>query len=134
MIVATFPSMLSRGLSLFLVLLAMLSPMATAFRAVDEAVKTAATRDGCCGPACQCGDRCPCIQRQEHGDPVSSQPLSPPVPRDQNTLHFSVHERIDFTVAAWTLSAQTVRSLHSTDFPHDRSGRVILALVSRWTT
>jgi len=125
---------MARRLTVFLLAFAalfgsLLGPTLSTARADSEI----APPRGCCGDTCRCAENCPCAAKDDRGAPAGETPSAPAPTRDQRAflLHLPV-------LAATLLSdlPPTGRMAlpEARDANRARSGREILALVSRWTT
>lgn len=125
---------MARRLTVFLLAFAalfgsLLGPTLSTARADSE---TAQPR-GCCGDTCRCAENCPCAAKDDRGAPAGETPAAPAPTRDQRA--FLLH----LPVLAATLLTDLPPAGRTTlpeagDARRARSGREILAIVSRWTT
>ena len=125
---------MARRLTVFLLAFAalfgsLLGPTLSPSRAESETTQPR----GCCGDACRCAENCPCAAKDDRGAPAGETPAAPAPARDQRAflLHLPV-------LAATLLSdlppTGRVPLPEAGDARRARSGREILAIVSRWTT
>ena len=124
--------MAPRLLALLIAIAAIVAPGAGALGNARVAVGSAV---GCCGEDCQCGGRCPCVERDD--GPVRGEEL-PAAPSGARDARFS---------ALFILLPNQVAALVSPAAERHAScplalrpggaitaGRALLAQVSRWTT
>jgi hypothetical protein len=125
---------MARRLTVFLLAFAalfgsLLGPTLSTARAESETVQAR----GCCGDACRCAETCPCVAKDDRGAPAGEAPLAPVPTRDQRAflLHLPV---LSATLLSDLPPTGRMALREARDAHHVRSGREILALVSRWTT
>ncbi|MEY4117967.1 MAG: hypothetical protein RLZZ116_1295 [Planctomycetota bacterium] len=125
---------MARRLTVFLLACAalfgsLLGPTLSTARAQSETVQSR----GCCGDDCRCAETCPCVAKDERGAPSGEAPLVPAPTRDQRA--FLLHlPALAATLLSDLPPTGRIALTEARPSAHARSGREILAIVSRWTT